>query len=81
VVRFYNKRCTAEQLIKEGKQRIVDLRLGEGSVSAEKHLFAPLLLARELGQQQFRPTFGAVDVAGTELGGETVTLAIESSSG
>ena len=31
----------------------------------------------ELPQQQFLPALGAVDVAGAQLGGEAVTLAIE----
>jgi hypothetical protein len=58
-------------------QRLVGLRLGEGSIGAENYLLARLLLTLDLGQQQFLPTLGAGDVAGAELGGETVPVAIE----
>ena len=58
-------------------QRRVEFRLGKGCVGAEDYLLALLLLALDLGQQQFLPALGAVDVARAELGGETVTLAIE----
>ena len=45
-------------------QRLVELRLGKGRVTTEDHLLAPRLLPLDLGQQQFFPTVGAVDVAG-----------------
>ena len=35
------------------------------------------LLPIDLGQQQFLPVVGAVDIAGTQLGGQAVTLAVE----
>jgi hypothetical protein len=34
-------------------------------------------LAFNLGQQQFLPAFGAVDIAWPELGGQAVALAVE----
>jgi Transposase DDE domain group 1 len=58
-------------------QRLVEFRLGEGHVGAEDYLLALPLLALNLGQQQLFPARGAVDVAGPQLGGEAVTLAIE----
>jgi hypothetical protein len=45
-------------------QRLVELRLGKGGVAAEGHFFALRLLSLDLGQQQFFPAVGAVNVAG-----------------
>jgi len=47
---------------------LVELRLGKGRVGAEHRLLAQLLLPLDLGQQQFFPASGAVDVAGPQLG-------------
>src|SRR5271167_2074998 len=46
-------------------QRLVELRLGKGGVTTEDHLLAlRRLLPLDLGQQQFFPAVGAVNVAG-----------------
>src|SRR6266851_10347227 len=44
-------------------QRLVQLRLGKGSVGAEDYLLAQPLLAFNLRKQQFLPALGTVDVA------------------
>ena len=44
-------------------QRLVQLRLGKGRIGAEDYLLAQPLLAFNLGQQQFLPALGTVDVA------------------
>ena len=38
---------------------------------------APLLLALDLGQQQFLPTLGAVDIAGAQLHPQAIARAVE----
>jgi hypothetical protein len=43
---------------------LVEFRLGEGGIASEGHLFALRLLPVDLGQQQFLPALGAMDVAG-----------------
>ena len=58
-------------------ERLVDLRLGKGGVAPEGHLFALRLLPLDLGQQQFLPVVGAVDIAGPQFGGQTVAFAAE----
>jgi hypothetical protein len=57
--------------------RLVDSRLGDGRAGAEDYLIALTLLPLNLGQQQFFPARGAVDVAGPQLGGQAVAVAIE----
>ena len=58
-------------------QCVVDLRLGEGGVGAKHHFLAQLLLPFDLWQEKFFPILGAVHVAGSQLGRQTVTLATE----
>src|SRR5208282_6154548 len=58
-------------------ERFVKLRLGKGGVATEGHLFALRLLPVDLRQQKFLPAVRAVDVAGTQLGGQTVAFTIE----
>ena len=58
-------------------QRLVDFWLGEGSVGPKHHLLALLLLLLDFRQQEFFPVIGAVHVARSQLGRQTVTLAIE----
>ena len=41
------------------------------------NLFALRLLPVDLRQQEFLPTVGAVDIAGTQLGGQTVAFVVE----
>ena len=62
-------------------QRRVEFRLGKGGGGAEDYLLALLLLPLNLGQQQFFPALGAVDVAGPQLGGEAVAFPIEQQQG
>src|SRR5262249_37414771 len=57
--------------------RLVDLRLGEGGVTAEGHLLALRLLPVDLGQQQFLPALCAVDVAWAQLRRQAVAVTIE----
>jgi hypothetical protein len=49
----------------------------KGGVATEGHLFALRLLPVDLRQQEFLPAVRAVDVAGTQLGGQAVALAVE----
>jgi len=58
-------------------ERFVKLRLGKGRIGPEDYLLAQRLLAFNLGQQQFLPAVGAMDVAGPQFGGEAVALTIE----
>src|SRR5229473_7290703 len=58
-------------------QRLVELRLAKRCVAAEDHLLAQRLLPLNLGQQQFLPAVGAVDITGAQLGGQAVALAVE----
>src|SRR3984957_12300270 len=55
----------------------VKLRLRKGGVATEGHLLALRLLPVDLRQQKFLPAGGAVDVAGPQLGGQAVALAVE----
>src|SRR5262249_24989449 len=57
--------------------RLVDLRLGEGGVTAEGHLLALRLLPVDLGPQQFLPALCAVDVAWAQLRRQAVAVTIE----
>ncbi len=45
-------------------QPLVELRLGKSGVASEGYLFSLRLLPIDLGQQQFLPAVGAMDVAG-----------------
>jgi len=58
-------------------QRFVQFRLGKGRIGPEHHLLALRLKLVDLGQQQFFPALGAVDVAGPQLGREAVAFSIE----
>src|ERR1700730_7501991 len=49
----------------------------ESRVGPKDYLLTQLLLPLDFRQQQFFPVLGTVDVAGPELGSQTVTLAIE----
>ena len=57
--------------------RLVDLRPGEGRVAAEGHLLALRLLPVDLGQQQFLPAVGTVDVARAQFRRQAVALVVE----
>jgi hypothetical protein len=58
-------------------QHLVELRLGKGGVATEGHVSALRLLLVDLRQQEFLPAARAVDVAGTQLGGQAVALAVK----
>src|ERR1035441_3707509 len=58
-------------------QRLVDLRLGEDRVGAKHDFLAQLLLPLDLGQEQFFPVVGTVDVAGPQFCRQAVALAVE----
>src|ERR1039457_258083 len=58
-------------------QRLVNLRLGEGSIGTKHHLPAQFLLALDLRQKHFIPVLGAMYVAGSQLRSQTVSLPIE----
>ena len=57
--------------------RLIDLRPRESRIAAEGHFFALRLLLLDLGQQQFLPTVGTVDVARAQFRRQAVTLVIE----
>jgi hypothetical protein len=50
-------------------------------VGTEGHLFALRLLPADLRQQEFLPTIGAMDIAGTQLGGQIVAFTVEQQQG
>jgi len=62
-------------------QRRVHLRLGKGRIGPKNYLLAQRLLALNLGQQQFFPAVGAMDVAGPQLAARQSPSRLNSSSG
>ena len=58
-------------------QRLVDLRLGEGGVGAERQSLAFSLLALDLGHQQFVPVLGAGHVTRSQLRRQTIAVLVE----
>jgi len=61
-------------------ERFVQLRLGKGRIGPKDYLLAQRLLAFNLGQQQFLPAGGAMDVAGPQFGGEALKYSVDSDS-
>ena len=58
-------------------QSFVNLRLGKGGIGPKGDFLPHLLLALDLGQQNLFPAFSTVNVAGPELGRQTVPVAVE----
>jgi hypothetical protein len=58
-------------------QGLVNLRLGKGRVGPKGDFLPHLLLPLDLRQQNLFPSFGAVHVAGPELGRQTITFTAE----
>lgn len=59
------------------REPFVDHRFGKSSRRTKDHLFTQFLLPLDFRQQQLLPVVGTVDVAGPQLGSQTVPVAIE----
>jgi hypothetical protein len=58
-------------------QRLVNLRLGKGCIGTKHHFLAQFLLPLNLRQQKFFPAIGTMNIAGPQLGRQTVAVSVE----